>query len=88
MVFNSPKFRSEAFMDSKLAKYYTQTDGTLKQEGDKIVRSDLAATLDKIASGGSSTFYHGSVADDIVKEVRLLYVKQVYVMVSLCLSVG
>ncbi|XP_060577711.1 glutathione hydrolase 7-like, partial [Ruditapes philippinarum] len=69
MVFKSPKFRRSAFIDSKLAKYYIQTDGSLKQEGDIIKRPDLAATLDKIASEGSNIFYHGSIADDIVKEI-------------------
>lgn len=68
-VFKSPKFKKEVFLNSKLARYYTDNSGELKTLGDIVVREDLAATLDKIAEKGSSVFYTGSVADDIVKEV-------------------
>ncbi|XP_053375774.1 glutathione hydrolase 1 proenzyme-like [Mercenaria mercenaria] len=71
MVFKSPKFREVDFMESKLADFYTLPDGTLKKEGDTIVRPDLAATLDKIAAEGSDRFYHGSIANDIVKEISI-----------------
>lgn len=71
-VFKSPKFKKDAFMQSKLAPFYTNLDNTLKKEGDTIVRLDLADTLDKIAAEGSDSFYNGLIADSIVKEVLSL----------------
>lgn len=68
-VFRSPKFKKEAFMQSKLAPFYTNLDKSFKKEGDIVVRPDLADTLDKIAEDGSNSFYQGSLADSIVKEV-------------------
>lgn len=59
----------DAFMRSKLAEFYMRDDGNMKEEGELIVRADLAATLDKIAEGGESAFYTGDIAGSIVEAV-------------------
>jgi len=68
-VLKSHKFDMDAFMQSKLAEFYLRDDGNMKEEGELIVRSDLAATLDKIAEGGESAFYTGDIAGSIVEAV-------------------
>ncbi|XP_052798434.1 glutathione hydrolase 1 proenzyme-like [Mya arenaria] len=69
VVLNSPKFNMEAFKESKLAQFYMNEDKTMKKEGDLIVRSDLAATLDQIAADGAEAFYSGNIADSIVEAI-------------------
>jgi gamma-glutamyltranspeptidase/glutathione hydrolase len=44
------------------AKVFARADGTALHEGDKLVQSDLAATLSAIAEQGPRGFYQGPVA--------------------------
>ena len=52
------------------AKMFSRDDGTPLQEGDRLVQTDLAATLSAIAEQGPRGFYEGPVAERLVKAVR------------------
>src|SRR5215475_9286233 len=43
------------------AKIFARTDGTSLREGDRLVQSDLAATLSAIAERGARGFYEGQI---------------------------
>lgn len=45
-------------------------DNTMKKEGDILYRPLLAKTLTKIATEGASTFYNGSLAKDLLKDLQ------------------
>jgi gamma-glutamyltranspeptidase/glutathione hydrolase len=51
------------------AKIFARTDGTSLREGDRLVQSDLAATLSAIAERGADGFYEGPVADKLAKAI-------------------
>src|ERR1700724_699441 len=52
------------------AKIFSRADGTALREGDRLVQTDLAATLSAIAEQGSRGFYQGPVAEKLAKAVR------------------
>jgi gamma-glutamyltranspeptidase / glutathione hydrolase len=52
----------ELAKDPGAAKIFVRPDGSHYQPGDRLVQTDLAATLDAIARAGPDAFYHGSVA--------------------------
>jgi gamma-glutamyltranspeptidase/glutathione hydrolase len=52
------------------AKAFSREDGTPLQEGDRLIQSDLAATLSAIAEQGARGFYEGPVAERLAKAVR------------------
>jgi gamma-glutamyltranspeptidase / glutathione hydrolase len=52
------------------AKLFSRPDGTSLQEGDKLVQTDLAATLTAVAERGPRGFYEGAVADRLARDVR------------------
>src|SRR5215216_4835765 len=52
------------------AKAFSREDGTPLQEGDRLIQSDLAATLSAIAEQGPRGFYEGPVAERLAKAVR------------------
>lgn len=52
------------------AKSFSRPDGSPLREGDKLIQSDLAATLTAIAEQGPRGFYEGPVAEKIAKAVR------------------
>ncbi|WP_428124528.1 gamma-glutamyltransferase, partial [Bradyrhizobium sp.] len=52
------------------AKIFSHADGTSLREGDRLVQSDLAATLTAIAEQGPRGFYQGPVAEKLAKAVR------------------
>ncbi|ANW05129.1 gamma-glutamyltransferase [Bradyrhizobium icense] len=52
------------------AKALSRDDGTALREGDRLVQSDLAATLSAIAEQGPRGFYQGPVAERLAKAVR------------------
>lgn len=47
---------------------YSRPDGSRLQVGDRLVQSDLAATLERLASAGGSDFYEGEVAAAISRD--------------------
>ncbi len=52
------------------AKAFSRSDGAPLQEGDRLIQSDLAATLSAIAEQGPRGFYEGPVAERLAKAVR------------------
>ncbi|XP_076817175.1 glutathione hydrolase 1 proenzyme-like isoform X2 [Clavelina lepadiformis] len=60
--------------DLNLWPVFTNLDGSLKKAGDTIRRPQLAATLRTIADKGADVFYRGSLASDIVADLRDGYV--------------
>jgi gamma-glutamyltranspeptidase/glutathione hydrolase len=52
------------------AKAFSRSDGTPLQEGDRLIQSDLAATLSAIAEQGPRGFYEGPVAERLAKVVH------------------
>ncbi|KAK2164993.1 hypothetical protein LSH36_56g00012 [Paralvinella palmiformis] len=53
-----------------LRNLLTKSDGSLVKEGDIIKRSTYAKTLRRIAEEGPNTFYNGSVAEDVVRDIQ------------------
>jgi gamma-glutamyltranspeptidase/glutathione hydrolase len=51
------------------AKIFSRPDGTSLQDGDRLVQSDLAATLTAIAEQGPRGFYEGPVAEKLIKAI-------------------
>jgi gamma-glutamyltranspeptidase/glutathione hydrolase len=49
---------------------FSRADGSSLREGDRLVQSDLAATLSAIAERGPRGFYQGPVAEKLVQAVR------------------
>jgi gamma-glutamyltranspeptidase/glutathione hydrolase len=60
--------RTAGFADS--AALFERADGTPHVAGDVWRQPDLAATLERIASGGPQAFYRGALAQRMVREVR------------------
>jgi gamma-glutamyltranspeptidase/glutathione hydrolase len=52
------------------AKIFSRADGTSLREGDRLVQTDLAATLTAIAEQGPRGFYEGPVAERLAKDIR------------------
>jgi gamma-glutamyltranspeptidase/glutathione hydrolase len=52
------------------AKIFSGADGSSLHEGDRLVQTDLAATLSAISTQGPRGFYEGPVADKLVKAIR------------------
>ena len=51
------------------AKIFSRADGTSLHEGDRLIQTDLAATLAAIATQGPRGLYEGPVAERLVKAV-------------------
>jgi gamma-glutamyltranspeptidase/glutathione hydrolase len=51
------------------AKIFSRADDTSLREGDRLVQTDLAATLSAIAEQGPRGFYEGPVAEKLVKAI-------------------
>ena len=51
------------------AKIFAKPDGTPFREGERLVQSDLADTLARIAAQGPQGFYEGAVAEKVAKAV-------------------
>ncbi len=52
------------------AKIFGRADGTSLRQGDRLVQTDLAATLSAIAEHGPRGFYEGPVAEQLAKAIR------------------
>ena len=52
------------------AKIFSRPDGTSLGEGDRLVQTDLAATLTAVAEQGPRGFYDGPVAEKLAQDVR------------------
>lgn len=51
--------------------FVNQDRGTLLREGERIKRTALAKTLKAVAQNGSDVFYHGPIAESMVKKAQL-----------------
>jgi gamma-glutamyltranspeptidase / glutathione hydrolase len=51
------------------AKLFSRADGTPLQEGDRLVQTDLAATLSAVAAEGPRGFYEGPIAEKLATAV-------------------
>ena len=56
--------------DPDAAKIFLRPDGSPLQAGDRLVQSDLAATLAAIADHGPDAFYRGAIAAKIDAAMR------------------
>jgi gamma-glutamyltranspeptidase / glutathione hydrolase len=56
--------------DPGAAKIFLRPDGSHYRPGDRLVQTDLAATLEAIAKGGPDAFYHGPVATAVERASR------------------
>jgi gamma-glutamyltranspeptidase/glutathione hydrolase len=52
------------------ARIFSRADGSSLREGDRLVQSDLAATLSAIAAQGPRGFYQGPVAEKLAQAIR------------------
>ena len=52
------------------AKIFSRDDGSSLREGDKLIQTDLAATLEAIAAQGQRGFYEGAVADKLAQGIQ------------------
>jgi gamma-glutamyltranspeptidase/glutathione hydrolase len=52
------------------AKIFSRPHGTVLRDGDRLVQTDLAATLEAIAAQGPQGFYQGAVAEKLIASVR------------------
>jgi gamma-glutamyltranspeptidase / glutathione hydrolase len=52
------------------ARIFLHPDGSTLAEGDMLVQSDLAATLERIARDGPQGFYEGPIAERLVAAIR------------------
>jgi gamma-glutamyltranspeptidase / glutathione hydrolase len=52
------------------AKIFSRPDGTSLHEGDLLVQTDLATTLEAIAAQGPRGFYEGPVAEKLAKAIQ------------------
>ena len=51
------------------ARIFSRPDGSPLRDGDRLIQTDLAATLTAIAENGARAFYHGPIADRLAKAV-------------------
>lgn len=51
------------------AKLFARPDGTVLREGDRLVQTDLATTLETIAEQGPAGFYQGTVANKLIAAI-------------------
>ena len=56
--------------DPEAAKIFLRPDGSMLQPGDRLVQTDLAATLQAIADHGPDAFYRGPIAAKVDAAMR------------------
>ncbi len=56
--------------DTEFRRVYGKPDGTVWAKGDRLVQPDLAETLAVLAADGPDAFYHGTIAQKIVAEMK------------------
>ncbi|WP_019614976.1 gamma-glutamyltransferase [Psychromonas ossibalaenae] len=61
------KQRLSVWPDTK--KIFYKTDGSTYKTGERLIQSDLAASLQRISDKGTDGFYHGYTAEKIEKSV-------------------
>jgi gamma-glutamyltranspeptidase/glutathione hydrolase len=66
LEFKTARFRARP----NVAKIFLRLDGTPFHPGDRLVQSDLAATLSAIAAGGADAFYRGHIPEAVAAAAR------------------
>jgi len=66
LEFKTARLRAQP----NVAKIFLRPDGTPFQPGDRLVQSDLAATLSAIAAGGADAFYKGHIPATVAAAAR------------------
>lgn len=61
---------AELALDAEAARIFLRADGAAPPAGERLVQSDLAATLRSIADEGADAFYRGAVAQRLVAASR------------------
>ncbi|WP_419164632.1 gamma-glutamyltransferase [Candidatus Palauibacter sp.] len=61
--------RAQVAESAGARRYYLKPDGSPWQPGDRLVQSDMAATLKAISLGGGDAFYRGGIADRIAADM-------------------
>src|SRR6201995_5104216 len=70
MADTLPTFHGRLAKWPSSAKIFSRPDGTSLGEGDKLVQTDLAATLTAVAEQGPRGFYEGTVAERLAQDIR------------------
>ena len=65
-----PDYRDRVAKWSASAKIFLRADGSSLQQDDKLIQTDLASTLEAVASQGPQGFYRGSVAEKLAKGIQ------------------
>ncbi|MBN8980915.1 MAG: gamma-glutamyltransferase [Rhizobiales bacterium] len=65
-----PDYRDRLAKWPASAKIFLKADGSSLREGDTLVQSDLAETLEAVASQGTQGFYRGPVAEKLAKGIQ------------------
>ena len=61
---------SRLIKDAATQAYFFKADGRFYEYGERLVQSDLAATLKRIAADGRQGFYQGKTAELIVQQMQ------------------
>lgn len=64
------KHRQELASVPELARVFLHADGSPRREGEVLRLPHLAATLETIGKEGAAAFYHGAIANEIVRAVQ------------------
>ncbi len=65
-----PEYRDRLAKWPASAKIFLRADGTSLRQDDKLIQTDLAATLEAVASRGAQGFYRGAVAEKLAKGIQ------------------
>lgn len=59
--------------NDRFKSWYYHSDGTMKTIGELVQKPLFAEVLRQIATNGPSVFYNGSIAQEIVEEVGVVF---------------
>ncbi|MCG8468050.1 MAG: gamma-glutamyltransferase family protein [Gemmatimonadetes bacterium] len=61
--------RAQLLESAGASRYYLKADGSSYRPGDRLVQTDMAWTLKRIAEGGRDAFYEGAIAEKIAADM-------------------
>jgi gamma-glutamyltranspeptidase/glutathione hydrolase len=65
-----PDYRDRLAKWPASAKIFLRADGSSLRQDDKLIQTDLAATLEAVATQGPQGFYQGAVAEKLAKGIQ------------------